>query len=196
MKTLTLIASAAAIFTLTTTASAQDRWAFELRSGAALPTEDVGTDELGMGFGFDGTLQYRFQPHLAAYAGWDWMRFSPETSFAGDEIDFEETGYAFGLRFQHPFSGEEGPVGWWLRAGGTYDHLELEDADGEIIADSGHGFGFELGAGVAVALGDRFTLTPGARFRSLSRDVETEDGPALDGDLRYGTLGVGLALAF
>jgi hypothetical protein len=33
-----------------------------------------------------------------------------------------------------------------LRAGGTYDHVEIENAAGEVIGDSGHGFGWEAGA--------------------------------------------------
>ena len=84
-------------------ADAQQRWAFELRTGADLSTQDVGTADLGTGFGFEGTFHYRFMPHLAAYAGWDWRVFSPDDAFAGPDSDLDETGYAFGLRFEHPF---------------------------------------------------------------------------------------------
>src|SRR5687767_15147349 len=84
------------------TAQSQDRWVFEIRGGAALATENLNDAELGTGFGFEGTIAYRFQPHLAAYAGWDWHRFPADESFAGSSVDVEETGYAFGLAFEHP----------------------------------------------------------------------------------------------
>lgn len=169
-----------------TAASAQEKWGFEVRGGAAVPTQDVGSDELGTGFGLEGTLRYQVQDHLAVYAGWDWIRFSPDSGLGGSDVDLEETGYAFGLRFEHPFSAEEGPVGWWVRAGGIYDHLETENSDGEIIDDSGHGFGFEAGAGLALATGGAWSILPGVRYRSLSRDI----------DLRYLMLELGVAWLF
>lgn len=174
--------------------AAQERWAFELRGGAALPTQDIGSDELGTGFGFEGTLRYRFLPHLGVYGGWDWMHFGPETSFAGADVDFEETGYVFGLRFEHPL-GEGAPVSGWVRAGGTYGHLELEDTAGEIIADSGHGLGLEAGAGVALDIGGRLSVTPGVRYRALTRDVEIGTATT-EVDLRYVALELGLVVHF
>jgi hypothetical protein len=109
---------------------AQGPWSLDFRAGAALPTQDVGQDEVATGFGFEGALGYRFMEHLGAYAGWDWHKFTAEQSFAGADVDFEETGYAYGLRFEHPLSGESGTgAAYILRAGGTYNHLEIEDAD-------------------------------------------------------------------
>lgn len=194
MKTHTLLATTLAMLFPASSADAQERWAFELRAGAALPTQDVGSDELGTGMSLEGTLRYRFLPHLGAYAGWDWVRFAPETSFAGDNVDFEETGYAFGLRFEQPFS-DTTPISGWVRAGGIYDHLELEDDAGSIIADSGHGFGFEAAAGVALRAGERWSVTPGLRYRSLSPDVEVGD-VTTEVDLRYIALELGVALLF
>lgn len=194
MTKLIMAAVALGVFMAPSPAVAQQRFAFELRGGAALPTQDIGSDDLETGFGFEGTLRYRFLPHFGVYAGWDWMHFNPETSFAGADIDFEETGYAFGVRFEHPF-GEGAPLAGWIRAGGTYDHLELEDAAGDIIADSGHGLGFEAGAGVVLDVGDRLSLTPGVRYRALSRDVEIGTATT-EVDLRYVALEVGLVVHF
>ena len=50
---------------------------------------------------------------------------------------FEETGYAFGLRFEQPFEGADPGPAMLIRAGGTYKHIEVEGADGELAADSG-----------------------------------------------------------
>jgi hypothetical protein len=176
--------------------TAQARWTLDVRAGAALPTQDIGEDELGTGFGFEGALGYRFLEHLTAYAGWDWHRFAPDQSFAGSETDFEETGYAYGLRFEHPFAGELGSApAYRLRIGGTYNHIELEDGDGDIIADSGHGAGWEVGAGVSLGLTGALRLSPEVRYRALSRDVQLGN-ITTDVDLQYIALDVGVTWSF
>lgn len=153
-----------------TALQAQERWAFDVRVGTGFATTELGDADLDRGFGFEGALMVRAMEHVFVYAGWDWHRFSSDQSFAGTDIDFEETGYAFGLLFEHPFGGDTGPA-IRLRAGGTANHIEVEDG-GDIIADSGHGLGFEVGAGVALPIQDRWRVTPGVRYRMLSRDIE------------------------
>ena len=150
---------------------AQERWGFDLRAGGAAATAELGDADLSIGFGFEGTLMVRTMEHLFVYAGWDWHAFSSDESFAGPDIDFEETGYAFGVLFEHPLKNGDLPA-IQLRAGATVNHIEVEDDDGEILADSGHGVGWEVGAGLAVPFGDSWRLTPGFRFRTLSRDLE------------------------
>lgn len=177
----------------TTSAAAQERLAFEVRAGADIPTAEIDGEELGTGFGLDATLRYRFMPHLAVYGGWDWIRFSPDDAFGGD-LDIEETGYAFGLRFEHPFT-TRSRLGAWVRAGGTYDHIEIENEDGDITADSGHGLGWEAAAGLSIPLTPGLSVTPGARYRALDRDVEL-DGTTTEFELRYIAVELGLAWIF
>jgi hypothetical protein len=171
----------------------EERWAIELRVNAAVPTQDVQDSELGGGLGAEATLGYRFMPHLAAYAGWDWIHFGPSASFAGPDMDFEETGYAFGLRFEHPLA-QSGLAGW-VRGGGIYDHIEIEDDNGDVVADSGHGLGWEAALGLAVPMGTAWSLTPGVRFRSLSRDIEMGN-VTTPVDLRYLAVVIGFARRF
>ena len=59
-------------------AEAADRWAIEFRPGIAYATQDVGDENLNLGIGIEGTVSYRFLPHLAVYGGWDWHHFSTE----------------------------------------------------------------------------------------------------------------------
>lgn len=188
---------AAALFLLhAAPAVAQERWAAEVRAGVAFPTSDIGEEELDVGVGFEGTVRYRFLPHLAAYAGWDWFGFATEAEAEGAELDVEETGYALGLRFEHPFSGEAGSgPAYWLRAGATIDHIEVEDDEGEIVADSDHGLGWEAGGGLTVPIGESVLLTPGVRYRSLSRDLDVGDGE-IPVDLRYLAADVGVVWRF
>lgn len=196
MRKLTLAAVSVALLTAASPVDAQDRWSFELRAIGAVPGEDVGSGDLQYSaFGVEGTVRYRFMQHVAAYAGWDWVHFDADEDFALPETEFEETGYVFGLRFEHPFGGESGGPSYWLRAGGTYDHIEVEDADGEVVSDSGHGMGWEVAGGVAVDLGSGWTLTPGLRYRSLARDVEM-DAAVVPVKLEYVALEVGFARRF
>jgi Outer membrane protein beta-barrel domain len=173
---------------------AQNHWRFDLRGGAAVATQDLGDASLETGFGFEGTMGYRVQPHLWVYAGWDWHRFNAEASFAGADSDFEETGYAFGLEFEHPI-GQSKVAALQLRAGGMLNHIEVENSVGDVVADSDHGLGWEGGAGLALRLGEQWQFTPGVRFRSLSREL-TVGTAATPVDLRYVAVELGVSRSF
>ena len=186
---LTLIGSA-----LTSPLSAQERWGVEFRLNGAIATQDADRDNRENGIGFEGNVQYRFLPHMAAYAGWDWTHFSAQEAIAGPDMDLEETGYAFGLRFEHPFR-EGSRTNWWVRGGGIYNHFELENEDGDIVSDSGHGLGWEAGAGLALVLGNGWSLTPGIRYRELSRDL-TIEGTEVPVDVEALAFEVGVGYRF
>src|SRR5690606_14067184 len=79
----------------------QSRFSVEVGAHAAVPIQDFGNAELETGLGFGANIRYRIQPHLAAYAGWEWQHFTTEV--LATDLDVEETGYTFGLRFEHPF---------------------------------------------------------------------------------------------
>lgn len=172
---------------------AQDRFGVLVSLDASAATQDVGDADLNPGFGFEANLTYRFLPHLSAYAGWGWQRFGSDGSFAGAEMDFEETGYRFGLQFMHPLGAI--PVDYFLRAGGTYNHIEIENSDGDITADSGHGLGWQASAGIAVPIGAKWRLMPGLRYQSLSRDIEVGSVTS-DVDLNYVAFELGFHRTF
>ena len=173
-------------------AHAQSPWSAEISAGAAFPTSEMAGADLGTGVGFEMSARYLMMPHLAVYGGWDWHHFPTDATGPGNDLDVEETGYAFGLRFEHPIAGR---VAGWIRAGGTADHIELENGAGDIIADSGHGLGWEAGAGLALPLGDRLRLTPGVRYRALSRDLDIGASEAAV-ELQYVSIGMGFAFTF
>jgi hypothetical protein len=168
-----------------------DRFSVELDADAAFATQDLGAADLGAGFGFEATVAYRFLPHLSAYAGWGWHHFTADGFLPGIDVDAEETGYTFGLEFAHPLG--RSPLGYFVQAGGLYDHIELESGDDAM--DTGHGLGWQLGAGLVAPLGSKWRLTPGVHYRSLSRDLEIGD-VSTDLDLTYLTVRVGLARTF
>jgi opacity protein-like surface antigen len=154
--------------------SAQEhRFGFQIRPGVSFPTTERDDTNLKTGFGFEFTGTYRFMPHVSAYAGWGWNRFSSDRSFAGLDMDFEETGYAIGLMFLHPFPNDL-PFAYFLKAGAIYNHVKVEDSTAEIVSDSGHGFGFQVETGLSFSVSDSWHLTPGIKYQTLSRDLPME----------------------
>ena len=193
MRHLTAALLALSLLFVADTAMAQDRFGVELSLDGSTATQDVGDATLNPGLGFEANLTYRFMPHLSAYAGWGWQRFGSDGSFAGAEMDFEETGYRFGLQFMHPLGST--PIDYFVRAGGIYNHIELENSGGDITADSGHGLGWQAGAGIAVPIGAKWRFMPGLRYQSLSRDIEVGT-VTTDVDLNYVALEIGFHRAF
>ncbi|MBD3346436.1 MAG: outer membrane beta-barrel protein [Chitinivibrionales bacterium] len=188
---ITFICMAIVIFTFS--AGAQNRWSLELRPGGSFPVKELGDADLTPGFGFEGTVAYRFIGSFCAYAGWGWNRVTADQSFAGPDVRFEETGYVLGVQAMYPFG--RSMLKYYVRAGILYNHIETEDSEGEIVDSSPHGLGWQAGAGLAFDITDHLRLTPGLRYRSLSREIDI-DNTVVDADLRYLSAGVGIAWRF
>lgn len=148
------------------------RFGIELNGGASFAVSNPLETNLMPGFGFEGILQYDFLQHLGVYGGWGWNHFASEGSSTEDGPDYEETGYVLGLQFRYPFGSS--PVSFFVRGGALYNHIEVENSDGDIILDTGHGFGWQATGGVDIPLGSNWSLTPGIKFNSLSREVDVE----------------------
>lgn len=203
MKTVVAVLAFGAVAVTSLTAHAQpvrevSKFSIEVLADGAFPTTKLGDADLDAGFGTGANLRWRVQPHLLAYAGWEWHKFATEELVPTESIDVEETGYTFGVRFEHPFNGEGNRTsapGYWLKAGGMWNHLELEDEDGELITDTKHGLGWEAGAGVTFPLGSRLAFAPGVRYRTLTRDL-TIASSTRSVTLSYIAATVGLTIAF
>lgn len=193
MKRLLLTIAALTLFAVFNQSYSQDKWSLELRPGANYATQDIADADLEFGFGGEFTIAYRFMPHLAAYAGWSYNNFAVDQSFAGPDANFEETGYTFGFQFIHPIG--ESNIKYLVRAGGTYNHIEIENNNGDITIDSGHGLGWQAEAGLVIPLSDKFSLLPGVRYRSLNRNIDIND-VSTSVDLNYLSVGVGLSWSF
>lgn len=170
---LTLTAAVAATAFATVDARAQERWGVDIHATGGIATQDGVRDDSEAGFGFGANLHVQVLPNVFLYGGWDWTRYQALEAIAGPDVDLEETGYALGARFERPIGSSS--TAWWVRTGALYNHFELEDDGGDLIDDTGHGLGWEAGAGVAVAFGNGWSFVPGIRYRSVSRDVEIGD---------------------
>lgn len=194
MKTKGLVLTMFILLSLSSFAQeSEKRFAFEFNSGASLATNKIDGDSYNLGFGYEGVFHYRFMPHLGVYAGWGWNSFGSDNSFAGKDVCFEETGYVTGLNFKHPIGTSK--LAYYVRAGALYNHIETENADGDVINDSKHGFGYQLAAGLDINLGKNLSLTPGLKFNSLSRDINFE-GTAKQLDYQYISARIGIAKRF
>jgi len=187
MKRIVVIAVSMIIGLVSTDLMAQGRWGFDVRGSVAFPTEKLGQADLNTGFGIEPTVYYRFMPHLGAYVGWGWHKFTTDNMGSVSETDIEETGYTFGLQFVHPIQGTS--LSYFVRGGGIYNHIELENDEGNITADSGHGLGWQAEAGLSIPMGEYWSIMPGVRYRALSRDIELEN-VTTDVDLNYVSVGV------
>ncbi|MDZ7757728.1 outer membrane beta-barrel protein [Rhodohalobacter sp.] len=170
------------------------RFSFEIAGGPSHAKQTLGDADLNFGGGFEAVFHYRVMPHAGVYAGWGWNKFSADQSFAGSNADFEETGYVFGLQFKHPLG--LGSTLGFLRAGGLYNHIEIENRDGDIIEDTGHGFGLQIAGGVEIPVSGKWSITPGVKFNSLSRDLDDDSSQIRELTLRYQSLRIGFHRKF
>lgn len=180
-------------FVLLNQTYAQNKWSLEFRPAVDYATEDIADADLGLGFGAELTIAYRFMPHVSAYAGWGYNNFAVDQSFAGADASFEETGYTFGFQFIHPIA--ESDISYLLRFGGIYNHIEIENNDADIIIDSGHGLGWLAEAGLSISLSQSYQLLPSLRYRSLTRNIEVNN-QSTSVSLNYLSVGVGLSYFF
>lgn len=195
-KMKTRVFFALAIFSLiSATADAQEkerRLGIEISGGPSFATREF-AEGLRMGYGVEGTISYSFVPFAGIYAGWGENWFSTEASSSVTNRDYEETGYVLGLQFQYSFRGARTSL--FLRAGALYNHIEVENDNGDILQDTGHGPGYQVAGGIDIGLGAGWSLTPGIKFNSLSRETELE-GESTILDYQYLSARIGIMKRF
>ncbi len=192
MKNSFLLFGIAVLF-FSLTVKAQEKWSVEFRPGLNFPSNDVGNTEAKVGYGFEIVGAYKIMPHLAAYAGWGWNQFKGEDRVSKDDIILNETGYTFGFQFIHPIGTSN--FSYVAGAGAIYNHIELENNTGDITADTGHGFGWQVAAGIDYEIAPNLSFRPMLRYRSLSRSLEVAN-VSTDMKLNYFAFGIGLILEF
>lgn len=186
-------ASILSVLLLASPVSAQPRLTAELRVGGNATIDEFAAVDLRSGIGSEIGLGVRVAPDLFVYGAWGWQQHRSKAPVFGATADVEDTGYAFGLRYVAPVASRAEP---WVRAGALYNHVEIEDEDaGDLMADSEHTWGFEVGGGLDIALNDRWSLTPGVRYRRFEPTVRFS-GAESSTTLSYVAFDVGIALKF
>lgn len=175
------------------TSFSQDRFSAEFRPGLSFPLDDMAGSKVNTGFGFDLIAVYEVLQDVGIYAGWGWNKFSADNAYVTRRIDIEESGYTAGIQYKHRLYNSS--FSYLIRGGAVYNHLELEDNEGDLIADSGQGIGWQAEAGISYEIGNKWDLRPTMRYRSLPGDIEVYNG-RISVDLQYISLGLGLAKKF
>ncbi len=176
-----------------TAQNSEKKFAVELNAGGAIPVSKIDNTKLNVGGGFEAAFHYRFMPHLGVYAGWGWNKLSADKLFEQNDICLEETGYVFGLQFMHPVA--DYSFDYYVRAAGLYNHIEVENGEGNIVHDTGHGFGFQVAGGLNFNLGKNWSLNPGVKFNALNRKTNFEE-VSVNMDYQYIAVRVGIVKSF
>lgn len=192
-KVMLSIALSLLVTVLTFGQGKENRFGIEINGEVSFVSSDLAGANLNTGLGFETILQYRFMPYTSVYGGWGWVNFNAVESFAGPDMDFEQTGYILGLQFMRQIGSS--PVSYFARAGLLYSHIETENNDGDIISDTGHGVGYQVAGGIEVAMGKNWSLAPGLKFNSLSGETEIE-GMNYQLDHRYVSARIGVIKRF
>lgn len=172
----------------------QEKWTFEFKPWLNFPSTELGETSLGTGYGFELLGSYKVLPEMDVYVGWGWNQFKTKDALINEERDVNETGYSFGLKFKNSFLNFD-RTSYVLSAGGIFNHLEVENRFGETTADTGHGIGWQVSAGLEYIIAENWTLRPELRYRSFSKEL-TFMNYKEQVDHRYISLGLGLAVSF
>lgn len=171
----------------------QSTWSPEFRSGLNFPTEQITGVEVSTGFGFEFKLAYDLFRPLAIYAGWGWNEFRVDEELGETYLDLEEGTFTLGLQFLQPL-GNSGIV-YLLRGGAVYGHFEFEDIEGNVYADSGYGFGWQVETGFGFNISSTWSLRPGIRYRTTVKEIEIDNNIS-QVDLNYFSIGISLTKQF
>ncbi|SFA92682.1 Outer membrane protein beta-barrel domain-containing protein [Flavobacterium swingsii] len=174
-------------------AVAQEKWKIAFRPGIDFSNKNFSDTQHGIGYGLEATISYRFQKYLSAFAGWSFNSFPAKESFAGNNGEFDESGYNFGFQFTYPIASSK--FNYVIGAGGTYNHIEIEDYKRNVIANSDYGFGWQVEAGFSYTIVNRFDIMPTIRYRSLSRDIMI-GSDKMPINLNYISVGAGMIWSF
>lgn len=150
---------------------AQGQWSFEFRPNLDFATTKIGEKKIKTGFGFDANLTYNFIDNMGVYAGWGWNTYRAENIPDTGNIDLNQTGYTFGLQYINSI--KETSLGYFLRFGGIYAHVEVENEAGNNIADTSHELGWEIAGGLYLFNVSTFSLRPQLGYRSFSGDFSS-----------------------
>jgi len=131
--------------------------------------------------------------NIGIYAGWGKNWLSSETTSSDTNKDYEESGYVLGLQFLQPIKSSN--YSYFLRAGALYNHVEVENDNGDITEDTGHGLGLQMAAGMDINLGSSWSLTPVVKYNSMLQYLNS-DGGSIGINYNYLSVRIGILKMF
>lgn len=172
--------------------------AVEARGGVTLPVADFG-DGASTGWSLGGTVHWQATRVLGVYAGYEHASFGVDSLGADDaglDASVADDGFRTGVRVSLPLALARN-VTPFVEGGLLINRTRISVTDGTsaVSIHSEWGPGFEVGAGVAIPLTPRITLTPGARFRE-HRGEFNNDNSDLAGTVTADYVAIDLGVSF
>lgn len=171
-------------------------FAVEVRGGLAVPTGQW-KDDLGLkaDYALGANVSVQAMPLVAVYGAYNYNRFKSDAfSTGGTDVSVIDRGFSAGVKVgvPTPFI----PIDPWVKAGAVFHNLKAKVSDGSGSAqdDFANGkVGFEVGAGVGIALGPKVSFTPGVSYTRYGLK-DTASGSGTDDKAEYITADVGLRI--
>jgi opacity protein-like surface antigen len=185
----TVFAAALAAASLAGTAHAQalptTPFSLEVRAGAAIPTGDL-KEVAKTGYTVGANVSYAATPMVSIFGGYTMNSFGVKEDVTTEEgeafpddasLRVRVSGPEAGVRVNVPVAGSIAP---FVKASALVNRFSLsissDDASGTFGDDEWH-VGFDVGAGVAIPLGPRISVTPAVSY------VKVEDFKSVKADI-------------
>lgn len=145
----------------------------EVRAGAAVPTGDL-SDINKTGYTVGANVSFAVSPMLSVYGGYTMNSFGFKDEFVDDGSGDSDasarlgvSGPEAGLKINIPTAGTIVP---FVKGAALYHRysLSVSSSDGSAtVNDDQWRWGFEAGAGVAIPLGPRLSVTPAVSYTKV-----------------------------
>jgi hypothetical protein len=170
---------------------AQKNWNISLRNGASFSTYKLNNAKLKVGVGSQACIAYKLLTNVSIYGGYGWNSFYVENSVGGDDDEYLEKGYRYGIGYKQFIHNSN--WAYQICIGGVYNHIELLNQRGESITNSKYGFGWQAETGIVIPVGQRFNITPSLRYQALSRNIDITNTSIT---LNYNYISTGLSFGW
>lgn len=168
----------------------KSKFSLEFNPGVSSHLNKIDNSGSDIGVGFEGILHYQIDSDFGVFVGWGWNRFNIEKTFAGTNNPYEETGYIIGAQYKLTLKNSNYKL--FFRAAALYNHIEIENSDGQIAYNTGHGLGFQAAAGIEIPVGYGWSINPGVKFNLLNRNLDLA-GISKEISYNYISLRVGIS---
>jgi len=148
----------------------------ELTSGPSFAMRETGGIRLKYGRGLDAILAFDLWADVGLFGGWGTSSFSSDGVFR-----YRESGIIYGVQYKiEPLSGK---FDYLLRAGRTWNHIEVTDRDWNrgFYYDSGYSEGFYTSGSIRYSAGRGWLITGTLRYSLMNTRLTLPEAIYPDG---------------
>jgi opacity protein-like surface antigen len=142
-------------------------FSLEVRAGASIPTGDM-ADVVKTGYTVGGNASFAVTPMVSVYGGYTFNSYTAKDDGSADaDVSFRVQGPEAGVKINIPTAGGVAP---FIKGGALFQKYAFSvSGDGGSFSgsDDQYRWGFEAGAGVAIPLGTRLSVTPAVTYTKV-----------------------------